>query len=259
MLVKDLIKRRNRILKSAWITLIEKSNIEGAAAIHACSTLEAEELQRFGWRLPRIATIPNGVDEIQGYEEHEVPTDVRKISVERPLVLFLGRISWKKGLDLLLHAFALTHRGKLAIVGPDDEKLVPRLAQLARDLQIGHRVCFLPRTVLGPAKEYLYRSANVFVLPSYSENFGITVLEAMQHGLPVVVTPEVGAAEIVHKCGSGLVVTREPEAIAQAICRLTQDFALARTMGEAGQRHANMHYSWGAIAEQMERLYETLT
>jgi glycosyltransferase involved in cell wall biosynthesis len=81
----------------------------------------------------------------------------------------------------------------------------------------------------------------------------------MQRGLPVVVTPEVGAAEIVHKCGSGLVVTGEPESIAQAICRLTEDVDLARTMGEAGRQYARTHYTWAAIAEQMERLYETLT
>jgi glycosyltransferase involved in cell wall biosynthesis len=259
MLVKDLINRKNRVIKSTWLTLIEKSNIEGAAAIHACSTLEAEELQRFGWRLPPIATIPNGVDEIQGVDQHEVSDDVKRIAVEKPLVLFLGRISWKKGLDLLLNAFALMPRGKLAIVGPDDEKLVPRLAQLARDLEIVDRVCFLPRTVLGPDKEYLFRSANVFVLPSYSENFGISVLEAMQRGVPVVVTPEVGAAEIVRESGGGLVVAGDPTPLSQAISRLTADTTLAGSMGEAGRRHAMAHYTWARIAARMELIYESLS
>jgi glycosyltransferase involved in cell wall biosynthesis len=258
MLVKNMIERRNRLIKSAWIRLIERTNLERAAAIHVTSALEATELQRFGWRLPRIVTIPNGVDEIEHYATCEISMDVKEITAEQPVVLFLGRISWIKGLDRLLRAFTLTKLGKLAIVGPDDEKLTPRLVQLARDLQIAHRVRFLPRSVVGADKEHLYQSANVFVLPSYSENFGISVLEAMQRGVPVVLTPEVGAAEVVGKSGSGLAVAGDAEPLGAAICRLTKDLTLARSMGEAGQRHAMAHYTWAHIAVQMEALYESL-
>ena len=258
MLIKKLIERRNRLIKSIWIKLIEKTNLERASAVHVTSALEAEEVRRFGWRLPRIATIPNGVDEIERFATGEISTDVKEIAAEQPLILFLGRISWIKGLDRLLKAFALTELGKLAIVRPDDERLTPRLAQLARELQIADRVRFLPRTVVGADKERLYQSASVFVLPSHSENFGISVLEAMQRGVPVVVTPEVGAAEGVGKSGSGLVVAGDAEPLGAAICRLTKDLTLARSMGEAGQRHAMAHYTWAHIAVQMEALYESL-
>jgi glycosyltransferase involved in cell wall biosynthesis len=259
MLVKDLIERRNRLIKSVWIKLIEKKNLEGASGIHVTSALEAEELQRFRWRLPRITTIPNGVDEIERFGDSEVSADVKEITAEHPMILFLGRISWKKGLDRLLNAFALTHLGKLAIVGPDDEKLVPRLAQIARDLQIADRVRFLPRTVLGPDKDYLYQSANVFVLPSYSENFGIAVLEAMQRSSPVIVTPEVGAAEVVRESGGGLVVSGEPEPLGTAMSRLMADPALARSLGEAGERHVMARYRWARLADTMEGLYRRLS
>jgi glycosyltransferase involved in cell wall biosynthesis len=259
MLVKDLIERRNRLIKSIWIKLIEKRNLEGASAIHVTSGLEGEELQRFGWRLPRLATIPNGVDEIQRFRDSEVSADVKEITTEHPIILFLGRISWKKGLDRLLNAFALTDLGKLAIVGTDDEKLVARLRQIARDLQIADRVRFLPRTVLGPDKDYLYQSANVFVLPSYSENFGIAVLEAMQRSLPVVVTPEVGAAEVVRESGGGLVVSGEPEPLGTAMSRLMADPALARSLGEAGERHVMARYRWARVADIMESLYQELS
>src|SRR5262245_25755987 len=259
MLVKDLIKRRNRLIKSAWIKLIEKRNLESASGIHVTSALELEELQRFGWQLARIATIPNGVDEIERFRDSEVSADVKEITTKHPIILFFGRISWKKGLDRLLNAFALTHLGKLAIVGPDDEKLVPRLAQIARDLQIADRVRFLPRTALGPDKNYLYQSASVFVLPSYSENFGIAVLEAMQRSLPVVVTPEVGAAEIVRESGGGLVVSGEPEPLGTAMSRLMADPALARSLGEAGERHVMAHYKWARVADTMEGLYQRLS
>jgi len=257
MLVRDLIGRRSWLAKSAWMKMIEISNVQQAAAVHLTSRLEAAELQRFGWRLPRVAVIPNGVDEPVPCDG-EIPADVKTIAAEQPLVLFLGRISWKKGLDRLLRAFASTRAAKLAIVGTDDEGLCPRLAKLAAGLRISDRIRILPRTIIGSEKEHLFAAARVFVLTSYSENFGNTVLEAMRRRVPVVVTPEVGAADIVRESGGGLVVPGDPIPLGAAICRLTSDVDLARSMGEAGQRHAIAHYSWTSIAVRMEALYGSL-
>jgi len=257
MLVRDLIARRSQLAKSAWIQIIERSNLEQAAAVHLTSQLEAAELQRFGWRLPRLAVIPNGVDEPPPWDG-QIATDVEAIAAEQPLVLFLGRLSWKKGLDRLLHAFACTKTGKLAIVGTDDEGLAPRLVNLAGDLGIANRVRILPRTIMGSEKEHLFAAARVFVLTSYSENFGNTVLEAMRRRVPVIVTPEVGAADIVRKSGGGLVAAGDPIPLGTAICRLTSDADLARSMGEAAQRHAVAHSSWTSFAVEMEDLYESL-
>src|SRR5262245_1613423 len=256
MLVRDLIARRNRLAKSAWIQMIERSNLRQAAAVHLTSQLEAAELQRFGWRLPRLAVIPNGVDEPSPCDG-QIATDVKAIAAAQPLVLFLGRLSWKKGLDRLLRAFACTSAGKLAIVGTDDEGLAPRLSKLAADLRIADRVRILPRTILGSEKEHLFAAARVFVLTSYSENFGNTVLEALRRRVPVVVTPEVGAADIVRESGDRLVVAGDPSALGAAICRLISDVDLARSMGEAGQRHTVTRYSWTKIVSEMEVLYES--
>jgi glycosyltransferase involved in cell wall biosynthesis len=258
MLVKDLIARRSRLAKSAWIHLIERSNVEQAAALHLTSELERTELECFGWRLPRPAVIPNAIDEPISANGN-IASDVEAIASEQPLVLFLGRLSWKKGLDRLLRAFAHTQSGILAVVGTDDfENLAPKLVKLAAELRIADRVRILPRTVVGSEKERLFAAARLFVLPSYSENFGNTVLEAMRRGVPVVVTPEVGAAEIVRKSGAGLVVAGDPEPLGSAIGRLTADLNLARSMGEAG-RHTAAHFSWDQIATQMEDLYNSLS
>src|SRR5262249_27445420 len=152
-----------------------------------------------------------------------------------------------------------TKVGTLAIVGTDDERLAPRLSKLGADLRIADRVRILPRTILGSEKELLFAAARVFVLTSYSENFGNTVLEAMRRRVPVVVTPEVGAAGIVRESGGGTVVAGDPEPLGAAIRRLTTDLDLARSMGEAGRRHTTAHYSWHRIAAQMEALYESLS
>jgi glycosyltransferase involved in cell wall biosynthesis len=257
MLVSELIRKRSRLAKSAWIYLVEKSNLEHAAAVHLTSALEASELERFGWRFPRLAVIPNGIDEPLT-PAGDISADVYAIADAQPLVLFLGRLSWKKGLDRLLHAFAHCRAGKLAIVGTDDEGLAPQLEKLAKDLRIADRVRILARTVVGSEKERLFAAAQLFVLSSYSEKFGNTVLEAMRRRVPVVVTPEVGAAEIVRKSAGGIVVQGNAEAFGAAIGHLLDNPNLARSMGEAGQQHAMTHYTWAGISARMEELYESL-
>jgi glycosyltransferase involved in cell wall biosynthesis len=258
MLIKELIARRNRLIKSAWLNLIEKTNLEQAAAIHVTSELEAEELSHFEWQLPKVVTISNGVDDPNSDNSANHSADVKELVNGAPYILFLGRLSWKKGLDRLLRAFALTSHGKLVIAGTDDENMIPNLSQIVQNLQIRDRVYFLPRTIVDCDKEKLFAAAQVFVLPSYSENFGNTVLEAMRRGLPVVVTPEVGAAEIVVKSHAGIVANGDPQALSQAISRLTENVAYARSMGQAGQRYVLEYYRWPTIAAQMESLYESL-
>lgn len=258
MLVKHLIRSRSRIPKLLWINLIEKQNMEGASAIHVTSAVEADELRRFNWKFPQIIMIANGVERPESVASAKISKDVAEIAAEQPLVLFLGRISWKKGLDRLLKAFALTDHCTLLIVGPDDENLVPRLVQLARSLQIADRVRFLPRTVLGQDKEYLFAAAQLFVLSSDSENFGNAVLEAMVRAVPVVVTPEVGAAQIVRESGGGLVVPGKPSLLSEAINRLMGDRVLARTAGDAGKHYVLERCSWPSIAAQIETLYNKI-
>lgn len=259
MLVKTLIASRNRLIKSAWIALIERSNMEQAAAIHATSAIEADEIKKFGWRLPRIAVVPNGVDAIEQKARQDAPTaDIAALAGQQPLVLFFGRLARVKGLDRLLRAFARTRRGTLAIVGNDYEGLAAGLSEMARQLKIDGRVRIVPRTITDAEKECMFAAARVFVLPSYSESFGNVVLEAMQRGLPVIVTPEVGAAEVVQESGGGLVATGDAQSLGAAIDRLTEDADRSAAMGEAGRRHVSERYGWPGVAARMEALYDEL-
>lgn len=259
MLVKELIMRRSRLAKTLWIELIDRRNIESAAAVHVTSQNEARELARFGWRLPPVTTIGNGADDVDAVGSATVVSpDIREAVAQQPLVLYLGRLSWVKGLDRLLQAFALTDSGTLAIVGTDDEHLAPALSSLADKLGIAARVRIVPRLTVGADKERLLASANVFVLASHSESFGNAVLEAMRRSVPVVVTRGVGAADAVRESGGGLVAGDDPRQIADAIARLLHDPALAKSMGAAGQAYAQRHYAWSGIAERMENVYASL-
>jgi glycosyltransferase involved in cell wall biosynthesis len=258
MLVKSLVNSRNRVAKSMWMGMFERNNLEQADAIHTTSDLEAADLSAFGWQLPRVITIPNGFEEVDCITEKGPSAEVVQTVIRKPYTLYLGRLSWKKGLDRLLDAFSTTTQGFLVIAGTDDEGLSHQLCARAKSLGIANRVSILPRTVLGADKEHLYRHAQLFVLASYSENFGNTVLEAMGRGIPVVVTPEVGAAEIVRQSGAGLVCPGDIRDLGNAIDRVIGDAAFAAAMGEAGKQYIQEFYRWPIIARRMEALYQSV-
>lgn len=253
MLVKELIERRNRIVKSLWNALIEKGNLQRSNAVHVTSTREAEDLAQLNWKLTTVANIPNGIEwsEPGGH----VSLEVRDIARYQPYVLFFGRLSWKKGLDTLLHAFARTTSGCLIIAGTDDEGLSSSLHRLVRELDLAARVHIVARTVSGADKFHLFRLARAFVLPSYSENFGNTVLEAMASRVPVIVTPGVGAGEIVSRAKAGFIVDKSPEALAPVIEHLLTNEQDARRLGEAGREYVIRNCSWASVAAAMEQLY----
>src|SRR5205814_1397365 len=112
--------------------------------------------------------------------------------------------------------------------------------------------------VSGAAKDALLRSAAALVLPSYSENFGNVVLEAMAAGTPVVVTPEVGLADEVRRAHAGLVAAPQPRELAAAINELLRDPVARRTMGECGRRAVAERFAWPRVAEEMEAQYANL-
>src|SRR4029077_6503039 len=245
MVVKKLIASRHQLIKSAWIALIGRASLEHSSPIHATSASEAAEIKKFGWRLPPIDVVPNGVDAIDETARQDAPSgDIAALATQQPLILFFGRLARVKGLDRLLRAFAGTRRGTLAIVGNDYEGLLPELSELARELKIDDRVRIVPRAISEADKQSMYAAARVFVLPSYSESFGNVVLEAMQHGLPVIVTPEVGAADVVKESGGGLVADGDAPSLGAAIDRLTEDVAGSAAMGQAGRAHVRERYGW---------------
>jgi glycosyltransferase involved in cell wall biosynthesis len=253
MLGRDVIRRRSRWVKRAWIELIERATLRRACALHVSTALEAEEIRALGLTVPaRVLTIPSGID----YPPRHLPLSETPFAhLPARYVLFLSRISWKKGLEPLITAWRWVKGVPLVIAGNDEEDYLPRLRSLASSLGLEGRVLFV-----GPASDQhkwaLYESAQLFVLPSYSENFGIVVGEAMAMGCPVVVTPEVGLARLVESQAAGLVTRNEPRALAAAVTRLLQDEGRRQELGRRGRDAVARHLSWGAVARQMEAGYE---
>lgn len=253
MLERDLVGNKSPLMKGLWIAAIERHNLERAAAIHVTSAREAVEAAAFGFALPMVREIPNGftLDEAAG---QPLTPAIDAIARGEPYLLFLGRINWKKGLDRLIGALARVPAIRLVIAGNDEEDYRASLESIAAGLGVLPRMTFAG-SVHGADKAALLKNARMLVLPSYSENFGNVVIEAMAAGCAVIVSKDVGLADTLLSTGTGIVVDGDPDTLAEAISRLLGDAALRREMGERGRRLARERFSWPVVAREMEQLY----
>jgi glycosyltransferase involved in cell wall biosynthesis len=261
--VLNLWGRENRrpVLKRASIFCVERPLLRHASSVQFTSNRELEEFTDLGIGV-KSEVIAHPVS-IESAETAAVPADIApalNALAGRPAVLFLARIHPIKGLDLLLQAFAGVRRlhpaAVLLIAGSGEPELVNALRRLALDLGIGESVRWIG-FVEGPLKRWLLERANVFVLPSWSENFGLAVAEAMAAGVPVVVTKGVGIAEIVAAAGCGCVTDNTASSLQRAIESLLADAATAARMGQAGKQAVRGELSLARFAQRLQSLYGT--
>lgn len=251
MLVDELIRKKSFLLKTAWISLFDKATIAAAASVHVTTPGERDALLQMSLPVRRIDIVPNGIDmrTIPG-----AATGVDERPGGRIRLLSLGRLSWEKGLDRIIRALPAIPDVDLVIAGNDESGHRAVLEELATKLQVAERILFAG-DVRGDAKWRLMRSADIFVMPSHSENFGIAALEAMACAIPVVVTPGVGLAKAICDAGAGVVAEGTPDALASAVSSLAGDPARRVAMGRSGELLARTQYDWGGIADRMEAVY----
>jgi glycosyltransferase involved in cell wall biosynthesis len=247
MLVRDLIDQKSRVVKSAWLRLVERRNFAHATAIHFTSQREWDDAREISIPLPAPFVVPNGID---------LPPRL-EIKRDDDTILVLGRINWKKGIDVLIESLAFVPDARLIVAGNDDEKYVPRLRELAERIGVANRVEFRG-AVAGDEKNRLLASATLFALPSISENFGNVVLEAMAASTAVIVTPGVGLADDVRRSRAGVVCDRSPKQLGAAIDELLGDRQRRTEMGENGRRLVEERFTWPRVAAEMEAHYARL-
>ncbi len=238
--------------KLAWWGY-QHRDLLSADAFHATSQQEADEIRALGLKQP-IAVIPNGVT------FPESSTDQTDLPADRSRVmLFLSRIHPKKGLLSLLKAWkeASPNGWQLVLAGPDENGHQKEVEQLAESLGIGSQVSF-PGNLNDLQKWDWYRRADVFVLPSYSENFGIVVAEALAAGLPVIATHGTPWEELpVRRIGWH--VPHEIAALATAITEATSmDDKQRKAMGESASAWAHQAFGWAGVAEKMTDFYKSV-
>jgi D-inositol-3-phosphate glycosyltransferase len=217
----------------------------------------------------KMVTIPPGVDLSRFYP---IPKDEARQFVGVPpedrMVLFVGRIEPLKGVDTLIQAIAelrccsSNHPAYLAIIGGDPNASpetmsaeMTRLQKLCQDLCMGHLVTFLGKRDQDTLP-YYYSAADVLVMPSHYESFGMVALEAMACGTPVIASQVGGLAFLVRDAETGYTVPNDsPEELGERLSRLLEDANLRRTMGLRAAEYAR-DYAWERIASQIVSLYE---
>jgi glycosyltransferase involved in cell wall biosynthesis len=234
--------------KRLYTALIERRSIAGAAGMRFDSPSECRQALDAGIRA-RPFVIPPGFDS---------PLDaVTRQDTVPGLVTFLGRFTAKKGVDLLIEAFADVAQARpdarLQLIGPDDEGLAAAAAELASRLGIGELVSF-SGLATNDEKFALLKRSCVVAVPSITESFGAVPVEAMSCGVPVVVTEGVAIAGEVARHDAGIVVERTRPALAAAILALLNDPEACRRMAANGRTLAAT-YAWPSIAAEVAEMY----
>ncbi|GAB4538318.1 MAG: hypothetical protein Kow0063_26020 [Anaerolineae bacterium] len=253
-------KSRKVWAKRFSYAFIEKTALNRATFIHVTSTQEAHRLRALKVYSP-IGIIYFGIDTPGCGNGNRI--DVRCLAPTcdaSAVLLFLGRFHPIKGLDLLLPAFAQALKQApgivLALAGDGDADYKAWMeAEIAR-LGIGERVIWLG-FLTGQEKWAALASSDVVVVPSYSESFGMVVVEAMACGKPVILSDQVAIHEEVASAGAGLVVPCAVERLAEAILELACDAELRKSMGQKGRALVNESFSPDWMSRRMLELYES--
>jgi glycosyltransferase involved in cell wall biosynthesis len=244
---------RNLPLKSAFDRLIGQPVARHAALVVAVSSWELGHLVEAGIARDRARVRPNGFPAPSERAQTNALRARIGVDAEAPVVLSVGRIGFEKGLDLLLRAISGLPGVHLAVIGPDGgDGTLRRLIALSNELALGDRVHFL-----GPSDENglgsTYGDADVFVLASRNESFGMVAAEAAAAGTASVITDHCGIAELLADRGA-LVVPCALEPIRDAIGRLLADPELRRRLGEGGKAAAR-ETTWDDMAARQVALY----
>lgn len=241
---------RSTLQKKVFWHALQASALRTAACFHATAENEYKDIRRLGFRQP-VCILPNGID---------LPPLEHKPGDGRRHLLFLGRIHPKKGVDILLRAWqAVEHRfpdWELHVAGPDNGGYLADMQALAAKLRLERLVFRGP--LYGDDKRRAYKEASLFVLPTHSENFGMTVAEALAAGTPVIVTRGAPWSGL-EKQGAGwwIDIGVDPlvACLEQALSTPPQRLS---EMGLVGHEWMTRDFSWDRIGAQFVTTYRWL-
>ncbi|MEO0166093.1 MAG: glycosyltransferase [candidate division WOR-3 bacterium] len=294
--------------KLPYYYLVLRRDLQNASAIHYTTEDEAEQSNSALGLKNKYFVIPNGIDltassnlkfkqnkSMQQIEqmEHDLITQLLNNLITRRIILFLGRIHWIKGLDILIPAYAKLLKEyndlHLIIAGNDEAGYIKKVQNLLLKYNIQYldltdkfnqtyRINVTDETILCPESIFMRNTpqvtftgmltgsdkleilsaADIFVLPSYSENFGMSVIEAMACGIPVVISNKVGIYREVEKNSAGIVVDANTESIYKGIKILLEDPKLRRDVAINGRKLVEKHYDIEKIAMRMIEVYNEI-
>jgi glycosyltransferase involved in cell wall biosynthesis len=256
------IQNRRRLLKQCSLRWVERPALLRAAALHFTSAAEKREAAE---AIPEIAHVPSAIipPPIDVRPSRGDASDFQKefpATKERHVILFLSRIDPKKGIELLLEAFAKIRSdgAMLVIAGDGETDYVQSLKLMAEQLRIGDRTLWTG-FLSGERKWGAFGAATIFVLPSYSENFGIAAAEALAAGVPCILSRGVALAEKAGAAGAAIVTRCDAPELANAIERVLNDDRVREGLATKAAAFIESNYSLEAVGAQMVELYRRVT
>jgi glycosyltransferase involved in cell wall biosynthesis len=252
---------RHLFLKRIYESLFDLPNLHSAGAIHYTASDERKQASFLKLRSPSFVC-PNGID----WDNYENLPARGKLRAQwglgnDPIVLFLGRLHFKKGLNLLIPAFSKLLRDKsnvhLVIAGPDNDNYGVVVRSMMREHGLTKSVHFVG-SLAGSDVTQAYVDSDVFVLPSYTENFGMTVVEAMACGLPVVISDQVNIHYEISRTVAGIVVPCDVTHIVNALRTVLADSQSRLRMGNAGRQLVYSCFTWPSIVKKLMFEYDSV-
>ena len=253
---------RQKALKKRIYRLVLLDRIlRNVNVLHAITRAEKEQIVKLGYETPVILA-PNGIEPAP-FEALPDPEEfIQRFPVlkGKRIILFLGRLHAKKGLDILARSFSTIARrfkdAVLLVVGPNKFGTREKMEAILSSENLLDKTVFTG-LLTGEDKLAAMSCADLFVLPSHSDVLGIAVLEAMAARLPVVITEGCEFPEV-SEHGAGLVVEADEAPITDAITKLLSDADLCKRMGQQGHKLVTERYTWQTTAATMANLYKTL-
>ena len=258
--VSDTALSKSEWRKRLYTRLFQRAAIRGANIVHALTTTEADDVNRYATNVP-TAVIPWGIDSTEfdpsrdgaDFERSYPATEGKRV------VLFMGRLNAVKGIDILVGGFARAARSRddlhLVIAGPDDGYEVATRA-LVHEEGLDGRVS-ITGAIDGEVRLAALARADLFVLPSRGEGFSVAVLEALAASIPVVISDRCNFPDVA-RARAGREVAADPEAVGAAIGEILDDSALRREMARNGRALATGPYAWDTIATSFVEMYENV-
>jgi glycosyltransferase involved in cell wall biosynthesis len=248
--------------KKLYFNLLEKPALTKASYMQMLASTEAEGIESLALKTP-LVIVPNGIhrEDFTSFPSSEIFYREFPETRNKTLIIFLGRIDPKKGLDLLAPAFAQAHakfpETHLIVAGPDNTGFLSTAESYFMEAGCKNAVTFTGM-LTGTLKYASLAAANIYVAPSYSEGFSMSVLEGMAAGLPCVITtgcnfPEAGMAN------AASIVDINVDQIANALLQLLQEPILAKEMGDRARQFILDNYTWDSIATKMLSIYQDIT
>lgn len=245
--------------KQLYLKLVESANLHGAHAVHFTAESEARQaLQLFPELKP--LTVQLGVGTCPLIRDAGLKLRKRyQLDQNAPIICSVSRLHPKKGLDLLIRALAsIESPWQLLIAGEGDKDYRQKLEKIIADSGSQAKIKLLG-FVRGTEKHLLLQGSDLFALTSYSENFGIGVLEALAAGTPALVTEPVALSSQIKAHNLGFVAEMNSESIRATMLNAMRDIEDGEVSASAIREHVAHHYQWSAVANNLKQLYRSIT